>query len=83
MLRYERKRAEYIEKLPSGKHSCMGIGRTQPDPAGSLTLKDKVEVPFGKPVSSNTSDTTLLYNEYPFLWLIVLLYEICVFLNIY
>jgi len=44
----------------------MGIGRTKPDPAESLFIEDKVEVPLGKPISSNINDTSLLYNEYPF-----------------
>lgn len=64
--RVERKNADFIEKLPAGKHSCMGIGKTKPDPAASLFVEDKVEVPLGKPVPSNIDDTTLLYNEYPF-----------------
>lgn len=61
-----RKEAEYIEKLPPGKHSCMGIGRTMPDPAKSLLIEDKLEIPLGNPIPSNINDTTLLYNEYPF-----------------
>lgn len=44
----------------------MGIGRTKPDPAESLFIEDKIEVPLGKPISSNIDDTSLLYNEYPF-----------------
>jgi len=44
----------------------MGIGRTKPDPAQSLFIEDKIEVPLGKPISSNIDDTALLYNEYPF-----------------
>jgi len=44
----------------------MGIGRTKPDPDQSLFIEDKIEVPLGKPISSNINDTTLLYNEYPF-----------------
>jgi len=65
-FRDEYKASEYIEKLPPGKHSCMGIGRTKPDPAESLFIEDKIEVPLGKPISSNINDTSLLYNEYPF-----------------
>ncbi|XP_001947212.1 poly [ADP-ribose] polymerase [Acyrthosiphon pisum] len=60
----EYKASEYIEKLPPGKHSCMGIGRTKPNPAESLFIEDKIEVPLGKPISSNINDTSLLYNEF-------------------
>lgn len=49
----------------------MGVGRTKPNPAESLTFEDKIEVPLGKPIPSNVDDTTLLYNEYPFLRIIV------------
>lgn len=66
-LRDEHKSAKFIEKLPPGKHSCFGIGRTKPDPAASLVIEDKLEVPLGKPIPSNINDTSLLYNEYPFL----------------
>jgi hypothetical protein len=64
--RDEHKQSEYIEKLPPGKHSCKGIGRTVPNPAESLFIDDKLEVPIGKPIPSNVDDTSLLYNEYPF-----------------
>lgn len=67
LCRDEHKQSEYIEKLPPGKHSCMGIGRTMPNPAESLFIEDKLEVPIGKPIPSNVNDTSLLYNEYPFL----------------
>lgn len=43
----------------------MGIGKTTPNPADSVFLEDKVEVPLGKPIMSNVDDSTLLYNEYP------------------
>lgn len=66
ILREVLKESEYIEKLPPGKHSCMGIGRTMPDPTKSLLLEEKIEVPLGNPVPSNIDDTSLLYNEYPF-----------------
>lgn len=64
--RYERSQAEYVEKLPAGKHSCKGIGATCPDPEEKHVLDDGVEVPFGKPKSQlNRYKTSLLYNEYP------------------
>nr|XP_045597735.1 poly [ADP-ribose] polymerase 1-like isoform X1 [Procambarus clarkii] len=61
---YERTRAEYVEKLPKGKHSTKGVGKTCPDPSGARILKDGVEVPLGKGIPSGAKDTTLLYNEY-------------------
>lgn len=63
-FRYERTAAEYVEKLPKGKHSTLGLGRTCPDPKHSITLEDGVEVPLGKGVSSEVGRTSLLYNEY-------------------
>lgn len=45
----------------------MGVGKTKPNPAESLFLEDKLEVPLGKPIMSNVDDSTLLYNEYPFI----------------
>ncbi|XP_048213481.1 poly [ADP-ribose] polymerase 1 [Perognathus longimembris pacificus] len=60
---YELKHASHISKLPKGKHSVKGLGKTTPDPSASVTL-DGVEVPLGPGVSSGVSDTCLLYNEY-------------------
>ncbi|KAG0710317.1 Poly [ADP-ribose] polymerase 1 [Chionoecetes opilio] len=45
---YERTGAEYVEKLPAGKHSTKGVGRTCPDPTATLKLEGDVEVPLGK-----------------------------------
>lgn len=63
---YERTRADYIEKLPSGKHSTKGAGMTMPDPSQSIQNSEGVEIPLGKPVKQfdDNSKTTLLYNEY-------------------
>ncbi|XP_054284117.1 poly [ADP-ribose] polymerase-like [Macrosteles quadrilineatus] len=61
---YERTHAEYIENLPSGKHSCKGVGATCPDPSEKTEL-DGAEVPHGKPTQQAThKETSLLYNEY-------------------
>ncbi|XP_056671999.1 poly [ADP-ribose] polymerase 1 isoform X2 [Monodelphis domestica] len=60
---YELKHASHISKLPKGKHSVKGLGKTTPDPTASITL-DGVEIPLGTGVSSGVSDTCLLYNEY-------------------
>ncbi|EPQ16369.1 Poly [ADP-ribose] polymerase 1 [Myotis brandtii] len=60
---YELKHALHVSKLPKGKHSVKGLGKTTPDPSASITL-DGVEVPLGNGVSSGVDDTSLLYNEY-------------------
>lgn len=62
--RYERTGAEYVEKLPTSKHSTKGLGRTCPDPKEAVKLEDGVEVPLGKGVASSVKNTSLLYNEY-------------------
>ncbi|XP_011882597.1 PREDICTED: poly [ADP-ribose] polymerase isoform X2 [Vollenhovia emeryi] len=62
---YERYHADYIEKLPKGKHSTLGRGTTQPDPQKVYKTKDGVEVPYGKGVSTKLDkNSALLYNEY-------------------
>uniref|UniRef100_A0A8C9VCE1 Poly [ADP-ribose] polymerase n=1 Tax=Scleropages formosus TaxID=113540 RepID=A0A8C9VCE1_SCLFO len=59
----ELKKASHITKLPKGKHSVKGLGRTAPDPSASAML-DGVQVPLGKGINTNIEDTSLLYNEY-------------------
>ncbi|KAH3844594.1 poly [ADP-ribose] polymerase 1-like [Dreissena polymorpha] len=61
---YECTKAEYINKLPKGKHSCKGIGQTEPDPAGSYTTPDGVEIPMGKGKQGPARNSSLLYNEF-------------------
>ncbi|XP_076760551.1 poly-(ADP-ribose) polymerase [Xylocopa sonorina] len=62
---YERYQADYIEKLPSSKHSTWGRGQTQPDPNNVYKMKDGVEVPYGAFVPAKLpKKTALLYNEY-------------------
>ncbi|XP_077408692.1 poly [ADP-ribose] polymerase 1 isoform X2 [Vanacampus margaritifer] len=60
---HELKKASHINKLPKGKHSVKGLGRTAPESSASTTL-DGVEVPLGKGANTNIDDTSLLYNEY-------------------
>uniref|UniRef100_A0AAV2KEV0 Poly [ADP-ribose] polymerase n=1 Tax=Knipowitschia caucasica TaxID=637954 RepID=A0AAV2KEV0_KNICA len=60
---HELKKAAHISKLPKGKHSVKGMGRTAPDPSATVTLEG-VQVPLGKGVDTNIEDTSLLYNEY-------------------
>jgi hypothetical protein len=64
--RHECKEADYIEKLPTNKHSTKGLGRTEPDPKTSVQRGDGVEVPIGTGVPTDRKDVSLLYNEYPF-----------------
>ncbi|XP_076649690.1 poly-(ADP-ribose) polymerase [Halictus rubicundus] len=62
---YERYAADFIEKLPSGKHSTFGRGQTQPDPGSSHKTKDGVEIPLGTAVTTKLpKQSALLYNEY-------------------
>lgn len=61
---YERYQADYIEKLPKGKHSTLGRGQTHPDPENAYKAKDGVEVPYGVGVPTNIKKSSLLYNEY-------------------
>ncbi|KAL2082174.1 hypothetical protein ACEWY4_021992 [Coilia grayii] len=60
---HELKKASHITKLPKGKHSVKGLGRTAPDPSATVKL-DGVDVPLGKGTTTNIDDTSLLYNEY-------------------
>ncbi|KAM8946664.1 poly [ADP-ribose] polymerase 1 [Pelodytes ibericus] len=60
---HELKDAAHITKLPKGKHSVKGLGRTAPDPSATVQL-DGVDVPLGKGVASKVNHTSLLYNEY-------------------
>lgn len=56
--------AKYITKLPKDKHSLKGIGRTQPNPEESHVRADGVEIPLGKPLTSQDLKSSLLYNEF-------------------
>ncbi|KAM0731843.1 Poly [ADP-ribose] polymerase [Formica fusca] len=61
---YERYKADYIEKLPKGKHSTVGRGQTEPDSKDVYKL-DGVEVPYGVGVpATHNKKSDLLYNEY-------------------
>jgi poly [ADP-ribose] polymerase 1 len=56
--------ATYVEKLPKGKHSAKGIGKTQPNPKGAVKRDDGTVVPMGKPITKESRDSSLLYNEF-------------------
>ena len=61
---YELENSEYITKLPAGKNSTIGLGRTCPDPKEYFVDEHGVETPMGKGVSSGHDNSSLLYNEY-------------------
>ncbi|KAL0276840.1 UNVERIFIED_CONTAM: hypothetical protein PYX00_004320 [Menopon gallinae] len=56
--------AEYIEKLPAGKHSVKGLGLSIPDPKEIALTPSGAEVPLGRTVDANIKKSSLLYNEY-------------------
>ncbi|XP_022914189.2 poly [ADP-ribose] polymerase [Onthophagus taurus] len=59
----EKEQSYYVEKLPKGKHSCKGVGRTHPDP-NEIKKLGEAEVPVGKPTQQKVKNSSLLYNEY-------------------
>ncbi|WOG94738.1 hypothetical protein DCAR_0314035 [Daucus carota subsp. sativus] len=52
------------DKLPVGKLSTKGVGKTAPDLSEAETLEDGVVVPLGKPKQHSDVQASLLYNEY-------------------
>jgi len=60
----EYKKATYVTKLPEGKHSVQGMGRTVTDPQQRTTIEDGIIVPNGKCVRSKVRRTDLEYNEF-------------------
>ncbi|KAJ6401044.1 hypothetical protein OIU84_016458 [Salix udensis] len=52
------------DKLPSGKLSTKGVGKTAPDLSDAKALEDGVVVPLGKPKKQQGTKGSLLYNEY-------------------
>ncbi|EFX75651.1 hypothetical protein DAPPUDRAFT_55885 [Daphnia pulex] len=60
---YERKEADYIEKLKKDYQSVLGVGKTEPNPDEFKMLGD-VKVPLGKPAPTKVKGSSLLYNEY-------------------
>lgn len=61
---HELKKAKYVEKLPAGKHSVKGVGKTSPDEKEAYIRDDGVVIPLGKSVTDNKLSSDLLYNEY-------------------
>jgi poly [ADP-ribose] polymerase len=57
------------DRLPTGKHSVKGLGKTAPDPAKEVRLADGTVVPMGPSVATGIEKDrarafTLAYNEY-------------------
>lgn len=46
---------------------ALGCGKTGPDPSADVTLEDGTIVPVGKGTNSSVVNSSLLYNEYPFI----------------
>lgn len=59
---YELTASKFVERLPSGKHSTKGIGRTVP--SAHQTTANGTLVPLGPGVDNTDKETSLLYNEY-------------------
>jgi len=60
--------AKNVKKLPKGKHSVKGIGRTAPNEETFITCDDGLVIPSGVPTEADLSRfdnyTSLMYNEY-------------------
>ena len=65
VCRCELTHSKYVDKLPAGKHSTKGLGRTAPTTDGHKTTEEGVVIPMGKGSSTAVDNTSLLYNEYP------------------
>ncbi|CAI5510371.1 unnamed protein product [Closterium sp. Naga37s-1] len=61
---YELTSAEYVEKLPRGKHATKGLGTMKPKEAEFVKWASDVVVPCGKPVPSGVKNSHLRYNEF-------------------
>ncbi|CAI5982637.1 unnamed protein product [Closterium sp. NIES-65] len=61
---YELTSAEYVEKLPRGKHATKGLGMMKPKEAEFVKWASDVVVPCGKPVPSGVKNSHLRYNEF-------------------
>ncbi|GJP52654.1 hypothetical protein CLOM_g11752 [Closterium sp. NIES-68] len=61
---HELTQAEYIEKLPRGKHATKGLGMMKPKEDEFVKWASDVVVPCGKPVPSGVKNSQLRYNEF-------------------
>ena len=66
LFRWELTQAKDVTKakLPVGKNSVKGVGKTEPDPNDIYITEDGVKVPYGKETKSKAKKSSLLYNEY-------------------
>mmetsp|Transcript_52481 Transcript_52481/g.60021 ORF Transcript_52481/g.60021 Transcript_52481/m.60021 type:complete len:650 (-) Transcript_52481:186-2135(-) len=61
----EKKRADfYADRLPKGKSSTKGVGKTAPSEDSYVKLGKDIQVPVGKGEDTNIDDCSLMYNEY-------------------
>ena len=51
-----------------------GCGMTGPDPKHAHTRDDGVIIPLGPGINTSTQNSSLLYNEYPFRFLVEIKY---------
>lgn len=56
---YNRVGAEYVEKLPSGKHCTKGIGARAPNPNEDIIMNNGVVIPIGAVVETKLSSEDL------------------------
>jgi len=52
------------DKLPKGKHSVKGVGKTSPMPENFTKLSDGTIIPMGPGAKKDVPGAALLYNEY-------------------
>ena len=55
-------------KMLCFSYSIQGLGKTGPDPSCDHILPDGVSVPVGKGKDQNVGGSSLLYNEYLFIY---------------
>lgn len=61
---HELTKASFVTKVPDGKFSVKGVGKTIPNPEEFHTRDDGVIVPCGKGITNDKLASDLLYNEY-------------------
>jgi len=61
---YELKKPQFVETLPTGKHSTLVLAKQVPDPNKLELSEDQVVVPSGPPVPTNHSDVFVEDQEY-------------------
>lgn len=61
---YEQHNANYITQLPTGYHSCHGVGIWTPTVSEQKVLNDGVIVPLGKLTTRSNQGGALTYDEF-------------------